>query len=124
MTSPAAIPAPKSKPVRAPATLTRRVIAIDPSLRSTGFAVLERARRVQPELRAAAHPPLRALAEQVGATAHLTVVDGDEALAVAVVEPSWTEYHVAYRVGSRHPLDRALGGAAARQNAPVELRQA
>jgi DNA-binding IclR family transcriptional regulator len=77
-----------------------------------GFAVLQLARRVQPLLRDAALPALRRLAEEVGATAHLTVVDGGEALAVAVVEPSWTDYHVAYRVGSRHPLDRGAAGRA------------
>jgi DNA-binding IclR family transcriptional regulator len=77
-----------------------------------GLAVLELAHRVQPLLREAASPVLRALAEQLGATAHLTVADGGEALAVAVVEPSWTELHVAYRVGSRHPLDRGAAGRA------------
>jgi DNA-binding IclR family transcriptional regulator len=77
-----------------------------------GFAVLSLARRVQPLLRDAALPVLRRLAEDVGATAHLTVVDSGEALAVAVVEPSWTDYHVAYRVGSRHPLDRGAAGRA------------
>ena len=77
-----------------------------------GLAVLELARRVQPLLREAALPVLRSLAEQVGATAHLTVADGDEALAVAVVEPSWTDFHVAYRVGSRHPLGRGAAGRA------------
>jgi DNA-binding IclR family transcriptional regulator len=76
-----------------------------------GIGVLALARRVQPLLRDAAAIPLRRLAEEVGATAHLTVVDGTEALAVAVVEPTWTDYHVAYRVGSRHALDR---GAARR----------
>ncbi|HZU56830.1 MAG TPA: helix-turn-helix domain-containing protein [Actinocrinis sp.] len=77
-----------------------------------GIGVLALARRVQPLLRDAAAIPLRRLAEEVGATAHLTVVDGTEALAVAVVEPTWTDYHVAYRVGSRHPLDRGAAGRA------------
>lgn len=77
-----------------------------------GLGVLQLAGRVQPLLRDAAVPVLRRLAEQVGATAHLTVVDGGEALAVAVVEPSWTDYHVAYRVGSRHPLARGAAGQA------------
>jgi DNA-binding IclR family transcriptional regulator len=40
------------------------------------------------------------------------LVDGGEALAVAVVEPSWTDYHVAYRVGARHPLDQGAAGRA------------
>jgi DNA-binding IclR family transcriptional regulator len=77
-----------------------------------GLGLLDLARRVLPELRDAARVPLRALAERAGATAHLTVLDGDEALAVAVVEPSWTDLHVAYRVGTRHPLARGAAGCA------------
>lgn len=77
-----------------------------------GLAVLHLARQVQPLLREAALPVLRELADRVGATAHLTIVDGGQALAVAVVEPSWTDYHVAYRVGSRHPLTRGAAGRA------------
>jgi DNA-binding IclR family transcriptional regulator len=79
---------------------------------SLGFGALRLAGAVHPLLRQAALPVLRELAEQVGATAHLTVADSGEALAVAVVEPSWTAYHVAYRVGSRHPLDRGAAGRA------------
>ncbi len=79
---------------------------------SLGFAVLGLAAKVHPLLRQAALPALRALAEDVGATAHLTVADGGEALAVAVVEPSWTSFHVAYRVGSRHDLRRGAAGRA------------
>ncbi|RJQ75000.1 IclR family transcriptional regulator [Pseudonocardiaceae bacterium YIM PH 21723] len=77
-----------------------------------GLGVLRLANKVLPQLRFAALPALRALAEQAGATAHLTVADGAEAQAVAVVEPSWTAYHVAYRVGSRHRVDQGAGGKA------------
>ncbi|GAA1330832.1 IclR family transcriptional regulator [Saccharothrix algeriensis] len=77
-----------------------------------GLGVLRLAANVLPQLRLAAQPALRTLAEQVGATAHLTVADGAEAQAVAVVEPSWTAYHVAYRVGSRHPVHRGAAGKA------------
>jgi AcrR family transcriptional regulator len=56
--------------------------------------------RVVPALRATAEPHLRVLADTVGATAHLTM---------AVVEPSATSVHLAYRTGRRHPL--ALGAA-------------
>ncbi len=31
---------------------------------------------------------------------------------MAVVEPSWTALHVAYRTGTRHPLERGAGGQA------------
>ncbi|MGH8825698.1 MAG: IclR family transcriptional regulator [Jiangellaceae bacterium] len=79
---------------------------------SLGFGVLALAARVHPLLRHAALPVLRALAEDVGATAHLTVADSGEALAVAVVEPTWTDFHVAYRVGSRHDLRRGAAGRA------------
>jgi DNA-binding IclR family transcriptional regulator len=77
-----------------------------------GGGALRLAGGVAPLLREAAMPALRALAEDVGATAHLTVADGAEALAIAVVEPTWTDFHVAYRVGSRHPLDRGAAGRA------------
>ncbi|WP_069773386.1 MULTISPECIES: IclR family transcriptional regulator [unclassified Streptomyces] len=77
-----------------------------------GLGVLRLGRQVHPLVREAALPALRSLAEDIGATAHLTLVDGTEALAVAVVEPSWTDYHVAYRAGFRHPLDRGAAGRA------------
>ncbi|MGH8827249.1 MAG: IclR family transcriptional regulator [Jiangellaceae bacterium] len=79
---------------------------------TVGFGLLALAGSVHPLLRTAALPSLRRLAEDVGATAHLTISDGAEGLAVAVVEPSWTDYHVAYRLGSRHPLDRGAAGRA------------
>ncbi|MFB8071602.1 IclR family transcriptional regulator [Streptomyces californicus] len=85
-----------------------------------GLGVLRLGRQVHPLVREAALPALRSLAEDIGATAHLTLVDGSDALAVAVVEPTWTDYHVAYRAGFRHPLDRGAAGRAilsARQTA-------
>jgi DNA-binding IclR family transcriptional regulator len=77
-----------------------------------GLGVLHLASGVQPLLRDLAVPVLRSLAEAIGCTAHLTVADGDEALALAVVEPTWTDFHVAYRIGSRHPIDQGAAGKA------------
>lgn len=77
-----------------------------------GVGLLRLAGEVLPQLRQAAHPVLRELAEKVGATAHLSVAQGNQAQAVAVVEPSWTNFHVAYRVGSRHPLTAGAAGKA------------
>jgi DNA-binding IclR family transcriptional regulator len=77
-----------------------------------GLGILHLASAVQPVLRDLAVPVLRELAEAVGCTAHLTVADGDEALALAVVEPSWTDFHVAYRVGARHDLRQGAAGKA------------
>nr|WP_062338745.1 helix-turn-helix domain-containing protein [Herbidospora sakaeratensis] len=77
-----------------------------------GFGVVKLAQAVQPLLMATAVPALRRLAEASGATAHLTVAEGGEGLAIAVVEPSWTNLHVAYRAGSRHPLSKGAAGLA------------
>lgn len=77
-----------------------------------GLGVLHLASAVQPALRDVAVPVLRRLAEEVGCTAHLTVAEGEEALALAVVEPSWTDFHVSYRVGARHPLVQGAAGKA------------
>ena len=77
-----------------------------------GAGVLQLARRAQPLLAEAALPALRRLADEVGATAHLTLAEGPEAVAAVVVEPTWTQFHVAYRTGSRHPLDRGAAGRA------------
>src|SRR6266545_3258049 len=63
-----------------------------------GAGVLHLARRAQPLVADAALPALRRLAEQAGA--------------LAVVEPSWTRFHVAYRTGSRHPIERGAAGRA------------
>ncbi len=77
-----------------------------------GYAVTRLAAAVAPLVRAAATPVLRGLADEVGATAHLTLVDGEAALAVVVVEPTWTDVHVAYRPGTRHALDLGAAGRA------------
>jgi DNA-binding IclR family transcriptional regulator len=77
-----------------------------------GAGVLHLATRATPLIADAARPILRRLAESVGATAHLTVADGGEAVALAVVEPSWTALHVAYRAGTRHPVERGAAGHA------------
>jgi len=77
-----------------------------------GAGVLHLARRAHSLVIEAALPSLRRLAEEVGATAHLTIAEGTEAVALAVVEPTWTAFHVAYRAGSRHPLARGAAGLA------------
>ncbi|MET7396318.1 helix-turn-helix domain-containing protein [Dactylosporangium sp. NPDC005572] len=96
------------------ATLSEHgMVRRDPSGRlRVGAGVLHLARRAQPLVADAALPALRRLAETVGATAHLTIADGGEAYALAVVEPSWTQFHVAYRTGSRHPLEVGAAGKA------------
>lgn len=78
-----------------------------------GVAALSLARQVQGMVRDAAVPALRRLAEQFNATAHLTLVDGNEAVVVAVVEPARQEAQATLRAGARTPLDRGVAGRAA-----------
>lgn len=96
------------------ASLARRDIVIrriDGRI-SLGVGLIHLANAVWPGLRDVASPVLRELAETTGLTAHLTVADGREALAIAVVEPRWTGLHVSYRQGTRHPLDLGAAGRA------------
>jgi DNA-binding IclR family transcriptional regulator len=63
-------------------------------------------------VQAAAFPELTRLAARARATAFLAVRDGDDAVTVASVEPPHGPAHVAYRPGSRHPVDRGAPGLA------------
>ncbi len=77
-----------------------------------GLGVLELAGAVRPRLREVAVPILRALADELRATAALTIRDGDEAVVAAVVEPTSVAMRIAYAPGLRHPVDRAAPGLA------------
>lgn len=77
-----------------------------------GLGILALAHQAQPLLRDIATPVLRALAEDTGATAYFGVVDGGELLSVAGAEPGSAEVHVAFRVGTRSPLERGAAGRA------------
>ncbi|MEP7202729.1 MAG: helix-turn-helix domain-containing protein [Ilumatobacteraceae bacterium] len=74
------------------------------------LAVLSRS--VRRSLRAATAPVLANLAEELQMTAFLVVADGDEAVTVDSVEPTSLSAHVAYRPGTRHPIDRGAPGLA------------
>lgn len=77
-----------------------------------GPALLELARAVEAPVRMLVRPLLEGLAERLGTTAVLTVIDGDDALCVEAVEPRRTHMHIAYRPGLRHRLDQAASGMA------------
>jgi DNA-binding IclR family transcriptional regulator len=78
-----------------------------------GLATVALARNAAaPRLGEVTLPVLSDLAGRARATAFLTVAEGEEATAVAVVEPRDSPIHVAYRVGSRHPLARGASGLA------------
>ncbi|PRX43415.1 IclR family transcriptional regulator [Prauserella shujinwangii] len=77
-----------------------------------GAGLLALAGGVRADLRAAAEPRLGALAEKVGATAFLTLAEGDEAVNACAVEPRHARLHVGYRVGVRHALTVSAAGLA------------
>ena len=89
---------------------------------TAGLGTLRLTQNIAPTLRDGARDVLEKLAEDLGATAHLVIAEGEEALAVSVVEPRHTTFHVAYRTGSRTPLGTgALGEAllASRRGEPA-----
>ena len=84
-----------------------------------GGGVVALSERYQPQLRAAAQPVLRSLAEARGGTAVLCIAQGDECVAIEVAEPETPFLKVSYRVGSRHPVTSGAAGLAiAMQRAP------
>lgn len=75
-----------------------------------GLAAL--AREVYAGLREQATPAMRRLANQLGASVALFVAEADDAVAVAVVEPTSTNVRLSFRQGGRHPLDCGAAGYA------------
>lgn len=81
-------------------------------LLTAGLGTVSLSQNIAPTLRHGSREVLEQLAEELGATAHLAIADGEEALAISVVEPRTTTFHLAYRPGSRTPLGvGALGRA-------------
>ncbi|WP_420036876.1 IclR family transcriptional regulator [Streptomyces sp. cg28] len=86
-----------------------------------GSGTVTLARGYAAGVREAALPVLRRTADELGATVALISAEGDEAVAVAVVEPWSVDYHLSYRVGSRHPVGTGAAGLAlAALRAPAE----
>ena len=78
-----------------------------------GAGLVELASRVQPRLREVAGPLLQALADQLTATAALTVRDGEDAAVVLDVRsPLSADMHITYRPGLRHSVAIAASGIA------------
>jgi DNA-binding IclR family transcriptional regulator len=77
-----------------------------------GLAAVSLAGSWMPRLEGAVRPTLRLLADTCSATAFFTVREGDEYVALQVAEPSTTDFHIAYRPGTRTLLRRGAGGIA------------
>lgn len=95
-----------------------------------GLGVMQLTRQVNNELRRATAPHLHRLAQKLGATAQCVVAEGEDAVALAVVEPPESVYHLTQHSGARYPLDQGASGLAilmARQprpSDPPEVREA
>jgi DNA-binding IclR family transcriptional regulator len=59
-----------------------------------------------PGLRDAAGPVMRSLADRFQSTMSLFVAQGDEVVAIAMVEPTTAWHHIAFKPGMRTPLTR------------------
>jgi len=78
----------------------------------TGAGLAALAAGVHGTLRATAEPFMRELAVELNATISLLVIEGDEAVALAVIEPPSSGYVLSFRAGARHPLGRGASGVA------------
>ena len=67
---------------------------------------------VSHDLQAAALPELTAIANELGMTCFLTVLDGDEIVTLVSVEPRHTLGSIAQRPGTRHPVGVGAPGKA------------
>src|SRR5690554_6167006 len=70
------------------------------------------ARGVSRDLQAAALPELTAVANELGMTAFLSVLDHEEVVTLASIEPRHAQATVARRPGTRHPLAFGAPGIA------------
>ncbi|MCL2585534.1 MAG: helix-turn-helix domain-containing protein [Streptosporangiales bacterium] len=66
----------------------------------------------QAHLRETALPVMRDAADDLTATVALIAAEGAEAVSVAIATPVSATYHLAFRQGSRHPIDRGSAGYA------------
>ena len=85
--------------------------------------LIELAAGVRPRLQEVADPVLQRLADQLRATAALTIRDGDEAVVAMVVPPREPRMHLTYRPGMRHPLTRGAPGHVLLAAMPPEPRE-
>jgi DNA-binding IclR family transcriptional regulator len=79
---------------------------------SVGHRFLRLATQALPLLLVRARPVLRELADAHGETVLLTVVDGDDAVAIDQVIGDRHTVRVGYRIGNRHPLVTGASGRA------------
>lgn len=93
--------------------LSQRLVRRDDDRYFLGAGLVELASRVRPRLQEVTGPLLQSLADDLEATAALTVRDGEDAAVVlAVRSPRHADMHISYRPGLRHPVSVAASGIA------------
>jgi DNA-binding IclR family transcriptional regulator len=88
------------------------VIRDDAGALRIGPHVATLARSVAGDLQTAAAPVLRELADTLGMTAFLVVLDQDECVTLATAEPRAAVASIAQRPGARHPVTQGAPGIA------------
>lgn len=103
----------------------RRFVARDAAGRiRLGPKLTALARGVAPALHTAAGPAVTELAYELGMTAFVTVIDGDEVVTLITVEPSNVTATIARNPGVRHPVRRGAPGHAIESALTPEERNA
>jgi DNA-binding IclR family transcriptional regulator len=74
-----------------------------------------------PTLRDVARPVMRSLADRLQSTVSLFVEQGDEVVAIALVEPTTASHHIAFRPGMRTPLTIGSAAYAIRASGPASV---
>jgi DNA-binding IclR family transcriptional regulator len=82
------------------------------------------ARGIAADLQASAQPELRRLADELGMTAFLVVLDRDECVTLTTVEPQHTLASIAQRPGSRHSVLVGAPGVAVQTLLDADARAA
>ncbi|HKT00449.1 MAG TPA: helix-turn-helix domain-containing protein [Rugosimonospora sp.] len=72
-----------------------------------------------PTLRDVARPVMRSLADRLQSTISLFVEQGDEIVAIAMVEPTNVSHHIAFKSGMRTPVTLGAAGYAILASGPV-----
>ena len=87
---------------------------VDRGLYDLGLGLLTLSRSVQKDLRQAAFPVIRSLAQQLGTTVVLGLRAGDEVVYVLAAEAEFAPMAVRSREGTRRPLGDSTSGLALR----------
>lgn len=90
----------------------RFVLRDDAGLIRLGPKIALLALGVSRSLQQAARPELTGVANELGATAFVTVLDGDSVLTLLSAEPDRAHATIARRPGTRHPIGRGAPGRA------------